>query len=67
MGSSAYVLGTGLRPRYSSVGSSALKQRFGAQILPIDGVIAEAWGRINAVAPAPVEGGLMAATAKSTG
>jgi len=43
------------------------KQRFGAQILPIDGAIAEEWGRINAVSPVPVEDGLMAATAKVHG
>ena len=41
-----------------------LKQRFGDRIIPIDGVIAEEWGRLNASDPIPVEDGLMAATAR---
>ena len=44
-----------------------LKQRFGDRIIPIDGAIAEEWGRINARDPIGVEDGLMAATAKVRG
>lgn len=44
-----------------------LKQRFGAKILPVDGAIAEEWGRINAGSPVPVEDGLMAVSAKVHG
>lgn len=44
-----------------------LEQRFGDRIIPIDGAIAEEWGRINAADPLPVEDGLMAATATVRG
>lgn len=36
---------------------------FGDRVLAVDGVVAEAWGRLGAIRPIPVEDGLMAATA----
>ena len=58
-----------LRPRDASQ-ASALEQwlytvvdGFGDRILAIDGVVAEAWGRLNAGARLPVVDGLLAATA----
>lgn len=44
-----------------------LRHRFGDRIVPIDGAIAEEWGRLDAADPIPVEDGLMAATAKVHG
>lgn len=44
-----------------------LRQRFDDRIIPIDGEIAEEWGRITAAAAVPVEDALMAATAKVYG
>lgn len=37
------------------------------RILPVDGPVAEAWGRLNVPDPLPVVDGLMAATAKVHG
>ena len=37
---------------------------FGERILPIDGAIANEWGRLTAIRPLPVIDGLLAATAK---
>lgn len=44
-----------------------LHDAFAARIIPIDGEIAEEWGRIGATSPIPPEDGLMAATAKVRG
>jgi len=41
----------------------AVADGFGDRILEIDGVVAEAWGRLNAGARLPVVDGLLAATA----
>ncbi len=40
---------------------------FANRIIPVDGEIAEEWGRLGAAAPIPQEDGLMAATAKVRG
>jgi len=37
---------------------------FGDRILPIDGTVANEWGRLTAIRPLPVIDGLLAATAK---
>jgi predicted nucleic acid-binding protein len=37
---------------------------FGDRILPIDGEVADEWGRLNAIRPISVVDGLLAATAK---
>ena len=37
---------------------------FGDRILPIDGEVADGWGRLNAIRPISVVDGLLAATAK---
>ena len=37
---------------------------FGDRILPIDGAVANEWGRLTAIRPLPVIDGLLAATAK---
>lgn len=36
---------------------------FTERVVPVDGAIAEVWGRIDAATPTPAEDGLMAATA----
>lgn len=41
-----------------------LPKHFADRILPVDGEVAEEWGRISAGDPIPVADGLMAATAK---
>jgi predicted nucleic acid-binding protein len=41
-----------------------LRRRFVDRILPVDGEVAEEWGRISAGNPIPAADGLMAATAK---
>jgi toxin FitB len=38
---------------------------FGDRILPIDGAVADEWGRMSALRPVPVVDGLLAATAKA--
>jgi len=38
---------------------------FGDRILPVDAVVAEEWGRMNAIRPVPVIDALLAATAKA--
>ena len=40
---------------------------FGDRILPIDGTVANEWGRLTAIRPLPVIDGLLAATAKVHG
>lgn len=40
-----------------------VRVRFADRVVPIDGSVAEVWGRIDAAAPTPTEDGLMAATA----
>ncbi len=40
---------------------------FGDRVLPVDTAVAEEWGRMNAVRPAPVIDALLAATAKANG
>lgn len=40
-----------------------LQRTFAARVLPVDGAVADRWGRMNAVRPLPVVDGLMAATA----
>ena len=40
---------------------------FGDRVLPVDTVVAEQWGRMNAIRPVPVVDGLLAATAKANG
>ena len=45
----------------------ALHDAFADRIIPIDGEIAEEWGRLGAASPIPPEDGLMAATAKVRG
>ena len=37
---------------------------FGNRVLPVDTAVAEQWGRMNAIRPAPVVDALLAATAK---
>jgi predicted nucleic acid-binding protein len=44
-----------------------VRDAFADRIVPIDGEIAEEWGRIGAASPIPPEDGLMAATAKVRG
>jgi predicted nucleic acid-binding protein len=44
-----------------------LHAAFADRIIPIDGDIAEEWGRIGADSPIPPEDGLMAATARIRG
>ena len=41
--------------------------RFGNRVLPVDTAVAEQWGRMNAIRPAPVVDALLAATAKANG
>lgn len=36
---------------------------YGDRVLAVDGRVAEAWGRLSAIRPVPLEDGLMAATA----
>ncbi|MDP6069823.1 MAG: type II toxin-antitoxin system VapC family toxin [Alphaproteobacteria bacterium] len=38
---------------------------FGDRVLPIDGAVADEWGRMSALRPIPVIDGLLAATAKA--
>lgn len=40
---------------------------FPDRVLPVDTAVAEAWGRMNAIRPAPVIDALLAATAKANG
>lgn len=40
-----------------------LMASYGDRVLAVDGRVAEAWGRLSAIRPIPVEDGLMAATA----
>jgi len=40
---------------------------FGDRILPVDTAVAEEWGRMNAIRPAPVIDALLAATARANG
>ena len=40
---------------------------FGDRVLPVDTAVAEEWGRMNAIRPAPVIDALLAATARSNG
>ena len=40
---------------------------FGNRVLPVDTVVAEQWGRMNAIRPVPVVDGLLSATAKANG
>ena len=40
---------------------------FGDRVLPVDTAVADEWGRMNAVRPAPVIDALLAATAKANG
>ncbi|RMD81533.1 MAG: type II toxin-antitoxin system VapC family toxin [Candidatus Dadabacteria bacterium] len=44
-----------------------LQRGFAERILPIDRAIADEWGRMSAIRPAPVIDGLLAATAKVLG
>ena len=44
-----------------------LEREFSDRILPIDGSIADEWGRMSAVRPIPVIDGLLGATAKVYG
>jgi predicted nucleic acid-binding protein len=46
---------------------SAVSAAFGERILPIDGAVAEEWGRMNARRDLPTVDSLMAATAKVHG
>ena len=43
---------------------AALKSGYAERILPIDGPVADEWGRMSAVRPVPVIDALLAATAK---
>jgi toxin FitB len=43
----------------------AIATAFGDRILPIDGAVADEWGRMSALRPVPVVDGLLAATAKA--
>jgi hypothetical protein len=43
---------------------TAVDKAFGERILPVDRVVANEWGRLNASRPLPVIDGLLAATAK---
>ena len=40
---------------------------FGDRVLPVDTAVAEEWGRMNAIRPAPVIDALLAATARANG
>lgn len=40
---------------------------FGDRVLPVDTAVAEEWGRMNAIRPAPVIDALLAATARTNG
>lgn len=40
---------------------------FADRVLPVDTAVAEEWGRMNAIRPAPVIDALLAATAKANG
>lgn len=44
-----------------------VEDAFGARVLPIDGTVADEWGRMSALRPVPVIDGLLAATAKVHG
>lgn len=44
-----------------------VERDFGERILPVDGMIADEWGRMSAVRPLPVIDGLLGATAKVFG
>jgi toxin FitB len=44
-----------------------VEQTFGPHILPINGAVADEWGRMSALRPIPVIDGLLAATAKVHG
>ncbi len=43
---------------------NVVRQAFEGRILPVDGRVAEEWGRLNAPRPLPVVDGLLAATAR---
>ena len=62
-----------LRPKNATQASmiedwlEEVAKAFGDRILPIDGTVANEWGRLTAIRPLPVIDGLLAATAKVHG